>query len=149
MPWDRKQRQEAILREKIAVIVLERLSDPRLGFITITRVELSKDKKIAKVFYTVLGTDAQVRSTSRALVDGRARVQEMLAPSLSMRSMPELRFIFNEQVQKESKLLGLIDKVTAERVDRVGPDDEPENEPPLGEGDLLGDLPPARDDPSP
>ncbi len=65
MPWDRKQRQEAVLREKIAVIVLERLSDPRLGFITITAVELSKDKKIAKVFYTVLGTEAQVRSTSR------------------------------------------------------------------------------------
>ena len=147
MPWDRKQRQEAVLREKIAVIVLERLSDPRLGFITITAVELSKDKKIAKVFYTVLGTDAQVRSNSRALADGRARVQEMLAPTLNMRAMPELRFIFNEQVQKESKLLGLIGEVTAERVERAGPDEELEDDPPFG--DLLGDLPPAPDDASP
>lgn len=124
MPWDRKQRQEAILREKIAVIVLERLSDPRLGFITITRVELSKDKKIAKVFYTVLGTDSQVRSTTRALADGRGRVQELLAPTLNMRSMPELRFIVDEQVKKESKLLDLIGEVTAERLERAGPDEE-------------------------
>jgi ribosome-binding factor A len=133
MPWDRKQRQEAILREKVAIIILDRLSDPRLGFITVTNVELSKDKKIAKVFYTVLGTDAQVRMTARALADSRGRIQEMLAPSLNMRSMPELRFIFNETVQKESKLLDLISDVTTERVERAGPDEE------LEQGLVFGD----------
>ena len=115
MSWDRKLRQEAILREKIAVIVCERLSDPRIGFVTITKVELSKDKKIARVFYTSLGTEGQLRATQRALHDGRGRVQELLAPTLRMRSMPELRFIFDAQVEKESKVRDLIEEVTAER----------------------------------
>ncbi len=140
MSWDRKQRQEAILREKIAVIIIERLSDPRLGFVTITSVELSKDKKIAKVFYTVLGTDAQLRSTARALSDGRGRIQEQLAPTLRMRSMPELRFIFNEQVAKESRLLDLIQDVTSERVDRAGVEGElPEGFQSDGAPELLPD----------
>ncbi len=115
MSWDRKLRQEAILREKIAVIVCERLADPRIGFVTITKVELSKDKKIAKVFYTALGSEGQIRATQRALHDGRGRVQELLAPTLRMRTMPELRFIFDAQVEKESKVRDLIAEVTAER----------------------------------
>lgn len=42
MTWDRKNRQEALLKEKIAIIVQQRLNDPRIGFVTITRAALSK-----------------------------------------------------------------------------------------------------------
>jgi ribosome-binding factor A len=115
MVWDRRERQEAILREKIAVIVLERLSDPRIGFVTITGVELSSDKRIAWVTYTHLGTDAQRRACQRALADSSGRVQELLAPTLRMRNMPEVRFKFDEGVEKESRLLTIIEEVTSER----------------------------------
>ena len=124
MSWDRHRRYEAILKEKIAVIVLKNLADPRLGFVTITNVELSRDKRHANVSYTCFGTDAQRRTTSRALNDGAPRVQELLAPSLEMRLIPQLRFVHDDGVAKESKLLKLIEGVTAERVERVGPDDE-------------------------
>ena len=117
MSWDRKQRQEAILREKIAVIVLERMSDPRLGFVTITGVELSRDKRHAKVTYTVMGTESEQRRTARALDDSTGRVQELLAPTLRMRSMPELRFVLDKGVQKESRLLGLIEDLASQRAE--------------------------------
>ena len=117
MAWDRKQRQEAILREKIAIIVHERLSDPRLGFLTVTGVELSRDKRHAKVLYTVLGTDAQRRSTARALDDGVGRVQELLAPTLGMRIMPELRFVYDKAIEKEGRLLSLLEDLAVRRAD--------------------------------
>jgi len=113
--WDRKQRWEAILQEKIAVIVQQRLNDPRLGFVTVTRTELTKDRKLCRVFFTVLGTDGQRRRSERALADAGPRVQELLAPTLRMRSMPELRFVYDETVERESRLLGLIDEVAEER----------------------------------
>jgi ribosome-binding factor A len=124
MSWDRKERLEAILREKIAVIVLERLSDPRLGFVTITRVELSRDKRLATVFYTVLGTDNQRRTTGRALERSAPRVQELLAPTLRVRHMPELRFRFDEGVEKESRLLDMLDSLASERGDELPSDEE-------------------------
>ena len=113
--WDRTERVEALMKERIATIVLERLSDPRLGFITITGVKLSGDKRLAKVAFTVLGSAAQRRTTERALRDAASHVQQVLAPSMRMRNLPELRFVYDESIEKESKMLELLDGLQAER----------------------------------
>ena len=122
MTWDRIQRQEAILLEKIAVLV-QRLNDPRLGFVTITSTKLSRDKRYCTVMYTVLGSDSEVSKTARALSAAAPRVREMLASSLDSRVLPELRFEIDAVVVKESRLRTLIEEVTAERLERVGPDE--------------------------
>lgn len=122
MTWDRIQRQEAILLEKIAVLV-QRLNDPRLGFVTITAAKLSRDKRYCTVQFTVMGSESEVSKTTRALAAAAPRVREMLAPSLQSRVLPELRFVMDENVVKESRLRTLIEEVTAERVDRAGPDE--------------------------
>jgi len=116
--WDRTERVEALMKERIATIVLERLSDPRLGFVTITGVKLSGDKRLAKVTYTVLGTPAQRRTTERALRDAATHVQQVLAPSMRMRNLPELRFVYDESIEKESKMLDLLGELEAERIKR-------------------------------
>src|SRR5688572_4062441 len=127
--WDRTERVEALMKERIATIVLERLSDPRLGFVTITGVKLSGDKRLAKVGFTVLGTAAQRRTTERALRDAASHVQQVLAPSMRMGNLPELRFVYDESIEKESKMLDLLDGLEAERAQR---------EPPPAEGELPG-----------
>lgn len=116
--WDRTERVEALMKERIATIVLERLSDPRLGFVTITGVKLSGDKRLAKVAYTVLGTAAQRRTTERALKDASAHVQQLLAPSMKMRNLPELRFVYDESIEKEAKMLDLLGELEKERIAR-------------------------------
>ncbi|MFT7462001.1 MAG: ribosome-binding factor A [Pseudohongiellaceae bacterium] len=121
MSWDRIERQEAILLEKIAVLI-QRLNDPRVGFVTITGTKLSRDKRYCNVSFSVFGTDSEIRKTTRALAAAAPRVREMLAPSLDSRVLPELRFIFDAEVVKESNLRILIEEVTAEREEREGPD---------------------------
>lgn len=109
MSWDRIERQQAILREKIAMLVLDRLNDPRVGFVTITRAKLSRDRRYCKVFYTVLGSDADRRKTGRALANAAPRVQELLAPVLTTRLIPELQFVYDDTIERESHLLTLIE----------------------------------------
>ena len=116
--WDRTERVEALMKERIATIVLERLSDPRLGFVTITGVKLSGDKRLAKVGFTVLGTAAQRRTTERALRDAASHIQQVLAPSMRLRNLPELRFVYDESIEKESKMLELLDELEADRAKR-------------------------------
>jgi len=118
--WDRKERLEALIKEKVAIIVLERLNDPRLGFVTITGVQLSRDKRYAKVLFTVLGTPNQRRTTERALQDASRHVQEQIAPTLRLRVMPELRFAYDESIEKESRMLDLLEDIAAQRR-AVGP----------------------------
>src|SRR6185503_6489190 len=102
MAWDRIERTEAILREKIAIIVLERLNDPRLGFVTITGAKLSRDRRHCRVLYTVLGTPTQRRLSEQALRDAAPHIQEVLAPTMRLRTIPELRFVYDESVAKEA-----------------------------------------------
>lgn len=142
MIWDRKNRLEAILKEKIAVIVQQRLNDPRIGFVTITRTSLSKDRRIATVYYTVLGDEAQRRTTARALADAVPHVQEQLSPTLAARIMPELRFVYDETVERESRLVTLIEDLAEQR--RAEEAQRPAAEP-AGDGEP-GPDPESRDD---
>lgn len=113
MAWDRTERTEALLREKIAIIVLERLNDPRLGFVTITGAKLSRDKLHCKVLFTVLGTPVQRRLSERALKDAAPHIQEKLAPTMRLRTMPEIRFVYDESIAKQERMNVLLDELKA------------------------------------
>ncbi|MGQ0551724.1 MAG: 30S ribosome-binding factor RbfA [Planctomycetota bacterium] len=116
MSWNRVHRVEALLQEKIAVLVLERLNDPRLGFVTITGVELSGDRRVATVKFTVLGTPAQRRTTDRALQDASSHIRDLLGPSMNLRILPELRFTYDESIERESQMLSLLEELEAKRL---------------------------------
>ena len=126
MAWDRNERTEALLREKIAIIVLERLNDPRLGFVTITGARLSRDKRHCRVLFTVLGTPTQRRLTERALQDAAPHIQQVLGKSMRLRTLPELRFAYDESIAREARMLDLLDDLAQERP-KDGP---PGNAPP-------------------
>lgn len=120
MAWDRNERTEALLREKIAIIVLERLNDPRLGFVTITRARLSGDRRLCTVSFTVLGTPTQRRLSARALQDAAPHIQEVLAKSMRMRTLPVLRFEYDESVEKTSRMNALLDDLAGRKPDEGG-----------------------------
>jgi len=136
MAWDRNERTEALLREKIAIIVLERLNDPRLGFVTITGAKLSGDRRHCKVLFTVLGTPTQRRLSGRALQDAAPHIQEVLAKSMRMRALPELRFTYDESVAKETRMNELLDELAGRKPGAEGADAAP----PSG-GDDPGEAP--------
>jgi ribosome-binding factor A len=130
MAWDRTERTEALLREKIAIIVLERLNDPRLGFVTITGAKLSKDKRQCKVLYTVLGTPVQRRLSEQALRDAAPHIQQVLAPTMRLRTLPELRFVYDESIEKGSRMLGILDELAKEHPGEPAASGPQDTEPP-------------------
>jgi ribosome-binding factor A len=71
---------------------LEELSDPRLGFVTLTGVEVSKDLQVADVYYSVLGEPEQRAGTAAALVSATPRLRTVLGHNVRMKYVPELRF---------------------------------------------------------
>jgi ribosome-binding factor A len=98
---------DQIQRELAEVIRLE-LRDPRVGLVTLTGVELSRDQSHAKVFFTVLGSQAEDAQSGLANAAGFLRSE--LARRLTTRKVPELHFAYDESVERGIRISHLIDE---------------------------------------
>ena len=103
---------DQIQRELAEVIRLE-MRDPRVGLVTLTGVELSRDQSHAKVFFTVLGPEAARRDAGEGLQRAAGFLRSELAHRLSTRSVPELHFQFDDSVERGVRLSRLIDEAVA------------------------------------
>src|ERR671930_223107 len=79
------------LREVLAEEV-QKLKDPRLGFVTVTGVKVTPDLRKARVFYTVLGEEREHRATGAALRSARSHLRAALGHQVRMKFTPELEF---------------------------------------------------------
>ncbi|HET9579431.1 MAG TPA: 30S ribosome-binding factor RbfA [Usitatibacter sp.] len=103
---------DQIQRELAEVVRLE-LRDPRVGLITLTGVELSRDQSHAKVFFTVLGPPAAAAEALEGLQRAAGFMRSQLAHRLSTRTVPELHFEYDESVERGMRLTKLIDEAVA------------------------------------
>ena len=109
----RKLRLESLLHREIATCVQQQLKDPRIGFITITRVELSEDLHQVKAFYTVFGTPSERRQAGHALDQAKGYVQRQYAPVVKTRLLPILSFAYDEVETQRTGMDDLIRKARA------------------------------------
>jgi len=99
---------DQIQRELAELIRLE-LRDPRVNFVTLTGVELSRDKSHAKVFFTVMGGEAQQEETLEGLQRAAGFLRSALAHRLTTRTVPQLAFAYDESIERGVRLSRLID----------------------------------------
>ena len=100
---------DQIQRELAELIRLE-LRDPRIGMVTLTAVELSRDQSHAKVFFTVLGPGTAADEAREGLQRAAGFLRSGLAHRLSTRSVPELAFAYDESIERGVRLSRLIDE---------------------------------------
>ena len=110
----RMRRVDAALREVLAEAVGRELSDPRLGFVTITRVEATQDTREAKVWFSTLRPRDRDASLA-ALESARGLLQGRVAAELKSRHTPQLTFHYDSTQQDAARLTRLIDEVADAR----------------------------------
>jgi ribosome-binding factor A len=89
--YPRAARVNEVVREALAE-ELERMSDPRLGFVTLTGVEVSPDIRYADVYYSAFGTHEEQTESSHALRSASPRLRAVLGKQVRLKFVPELRF---------------------------------------------------------
>ena len=94
-----------------ALALQRELKDPRLGFVTVTEVETSKDLRSAKVFVSVLGDDKQWTSSLAALASARGFVRNWLRQHLDLRVTPEVDFRPDRSMEHAARIQSLLKKV--------------------------------------
>ena len=126
----RKSRLESLLHREIATCVQRELRDPRIGFITITRVEMTADLHSVKAYFTVLGTPAERRLATAALKQATGFVQRYYAPAIKTRILPTLTFAYDDAEEKRTGMDELIRQARASDSDH-GMKPEPPAEKPV------------------
>ncbi|WP_224365117.1 30S ribosome-binding factor RbfA [Hyalangium versicolor] len=87
------------------------LRDPRIGYITITGVKVSPDLRVARVFYSMLGTDKERQETQKGLDAAKGYVRREVTSAVNLRVSPEIFFSFDESVGEGDKIDRLLREV--------------------------------------
>jgi ribosome-binding factor A len=99
------------------MLLAREVHDPGIGFITLTRVQISADLQVARVLYTVLGDDKARTSTARALERTAPFLRRQLGTRLRLRRTPELRFVYDDAIAGQDRIEQLLKDIHAERPD--------------------------------
>lgn len=105
----RERIADQIQRELAGLIRLE-VRDPRVGMVTLTGVELSRDQSHAKVYFTVLGSASDAAHACEGLQHAAGFLRSALAHKLTTRTVPQLAFAYDESVERGVRLSRLIDE---------------------------------------
>jgi ribosome-binding factor A len=101
------------IQRELSSILFSELKDPRVGFITLTGVEVSADFAHAKIFYTTMGDDDAREETAKGLKRASGFLRSLLGKRIHVHSTPELHFVFDESVERGAQLSHLIDQAVA------------------------------------
>jgi ribosome-binding factor A len=117
----RTDRIDQQLREEIGAILAREISDPRIGFATVTDVETVPDLSHAKVWVSLIGQPAERKATLRALAHAMPFVRRQLGTRLHLRRIPELHVELDETAQRGTRLLKLLEELEAGRTPETDP----------------------------
>jgi ribosome-binding factor A len=108
MQGKRLDRVNQLLKEEISTLLQRELKDPRLGFVSVTEVETSKDLRTAKVFVSVLGGDEQWTASMAALGSARGFVRNWLKHHLDLRVIPDIQFRPDRSMEHAARIQALL-----------------------------------------
>ena len=107
----RTDRVDELLRQEIGAIVTRDVADPRIGFVTITKVETTPDLRHAKVWISVIGQPAERRGTVTALQRAMPFVRHELGRALRIKRIPDLHVHLDETAERGTRVLQLLDEL--------------------------------------
>ncbi len=115
--FSRIQRIGDQMQRELAQLIQREIKDPRLGLVTITGVDVSRDLSHAKIFITIMGQDDNeeaVRDNLRILNEAAGFLRMQLGKSMKLRSVPQLHFNYDASIRRGVELSSLIERAVAE-----------------------------------
>ncbi|PWW06441.1 ribosome-binding factor A [Paenibacillus cellulosilyticus] len=99
------------IKKELSQIIQSELKDPRIGFITVTGVEVTNDLSQAKVFLSVLGSEEQKEESLKAIAKGTGFIRSELGKRMRLRHTPDLVFKFDASIEYGSRIESLLEQI--------------------------------------
>lgn len=113
-PYKRSIRVGDLIKEEVADIIMHKLKDPRLGFVTVTEVQASDDLRHAKVYVSIL-EDAKREETLKILASSARFVRSELARRVKIKFIPELIFKLDESIEYGAKIEKILSEIKSSK----------------------------------
>jgi ribosome-binding factor A len=107
----RVQRVQEELKKEIGQMLQREIKDPRIGFVTVTDVEVSKDLRNVKIFVSVYGSDQERSDTMAGLESARGYIRTEIGKRIKLRYTPEISFRFDESIARGARIMELLNEV--------------------------------------
>jgi ribosome-binding factor A len=107
----RSERIAEQIRSELALLLAREVHDPGLGFVTITRVQVTSDLQLARVYYTALGDEKAQKSTARALERAVPFLRRQIGSRLRLKRVAELDFIYDESIAGQDRIEQLLNEI--------------------------------------
>ena len=132
MSTNRPDRVGEAIRVELSQLLAKDVHDPGVGFFTLTKVSVSPDLQLARVYYTSMGDEKALRETEKALGRALPFLRRQIAQRVRLRRVPELEFFFDKSVAHQDRIEQVLQELKAEADARppAPPDDvDSTNEP--------------------
>ena len=113
----RSQRVADMIQREISSLILKGLKDPRIGFVTITGVDVTTDLRHAKIFITVIGDEESKTASLEAMKRSVPFIRRYLGRELRMKFAPELHFEYDQSLEYGNRIENILKEINSDRND--------------------------------
>src|SRR3954454_19351475 len=107
----RSEKVAETIHETVSMLLARGLNDPRIGFVTITAVELNDDLTLAKIFFSVIGDDSAKKNTEAGLNSAKGYIRRELGRVLTIRHIPEIAFRYDQSQEYGSRIDSILKEI--------------------------------------
>jgi ribosome-binding factor A len=112
MKFKRSEKVGDLIRKEISKILVGELKDPRIGFVTITKVAVSDDLRVAKIYYSVFGGEQEKEESYQGLESAKGYIKRELGRRVRLKYMPEINFLFDDSFEYGEHIEELLRGIT-------------------------------------
>ena len=109
--FSRADRVSGLIQETLSDLLNKSIHDPRLQMITITKVKMSADLRLARIYFAIYGDDKKSEDAAKGFESARGFIKRILAPKLGLRYMPDLKFFYDDSLDYGSHIDQLLEKI--------------------------------------
>lgn len=121
----RTERVAEQIREEVSQMLATEVRDPGVGLVTLTRVKVTADLSLARIYWTILGDEKERAKTKKALERAAPYLRHLLAGRMSLRRVPEVKFQFDESVAAQDRIEQILQDLKAQDAAREPSPEQP------------------------
>ena len=115
----RIEKIQELMKQEISQIILQELKDPRIGFVTVTQVEVTRDLSLAKVYVSIMGSEEQIAKSWQGLNSSLGFIRREVGHRIRLRITPELRFVLDKSLDYSDHIQKLLLQIERDEKQRT------------------------------
>ena len=120
MEFSRSNRVADSIHKEVSSLLLKGLKDPRIGFVTITAVDVTRDLRYARIYFSVMGDEEARKNAQKGLTSSVSYIRRELGQRLRMRYVPEINFQYDSSLEYGNRIESLIREIHSDSTDDQG-----------------------------